>query len=273
MHIHEYGYWPTLRFYKFPGLFDYTPASKTLYMGVELEMECDDRNDTSEIIHKKSANDTYMWQCSDGSLDCGIEMISHPATLDVWQADTFGYEAMFPLLVNSGALSHNTDTCGLHIHLSRSYFTPAHLSRFAHFVNHQEAFLRLFSRRGFGHWCHAHKVKMKKLSRNELVSGGDFGRGAVNMTNEKTIEVRIYKGTLNYATFRACLEITHALVEFTRYHSVMNLVPDEKGTAAFVRYCDDRRKRYPYLAAKLVQFGHLPPNKTKLPEVAAVGAS
>lgn len=261
-HIHDYGRSERLTF-RNKGEASAIPNPKTLYMGVELEIECSDRPGDSEIIYQHSLEERLFWQCYDGSLSDGIEIITHPSTLDVHQSTLFPYEAMFAALLKNGARSHNAGSCGIHVHLSRSYFTKAHLTRFVHFINHQEEFLKVIARRGSGTWAGYSPKKMKLLDRRDLA--GRYRYEAVNLTNAKTVELRIFKGTLKHETFMACLEITHALALFTKYHSVMQLNPDPKGLALFLSWINERRTTFPHLHLKLQAFGFLPAKVNLVP--------
>jgi hypothetical protein len=67
---------------------------------------------------------------------------------------------------------------------------------------------------------------------------------AVNFRNHDTIELRLFRGTLRYETFVATLELAHALVEFAQYTSAMVMRKHHKAKQEFLKFVQDRKKRY-----------------------------
>ena len=77
---------------------------------------------------------------------------------------------------------------------------------------------------------------------------------AINLTNRKTIEFRIFKGSLKYDSVVAAAEFVHALVEFTKpsesslksinASGFLNFVQKKmpKECATFLRYLGERSK-------------------------------
>ena len=59
-----------------------------------------------------------MYIKHDGSLDEGFEMVTHPMTLEYHCRD-FPWQELTQKAVSLGYRSHQTSTCGLHIHVSR----------------------------------------------------------------------------------------------------------------------------------------------------------
>jgi len=58
---------------------------------------------------------------SNDSIDRGFEIVSHPMSLD-YHTDKMNWSEVFDKAVSMGYRSHQTDTCGLHIHVSRDAF-------------------------------------------------------------------------------------------------------------------------------------------------------
>jgi hypothetical protein len=59
------------------------------------------------------------------------------------------------------------------------------------------------------------KIKEKKLLDGARIAQPDRYE-AVNLTNQRTIEFRIFRGTLRYESIMACIEFTRAVWHFTR---------------------------------------------------------
>ena len=55
----------------------------------------------------------------DGSLDDGFEIVSHPATLE-YHTNTIPWKKILDEALEMGYYSHNSGTCGLHVHINRA---------------------------------------------------------------------------------------------------------------------------------------------------------
>lgn len=75
--IHDYHYKPTPEF--FP-LYD----AKEIYLGVELEIDNggEDSYNAEELLKVANELEEHLYIKHDGSLNDGLELVSHPATLD-----------------------------------------------------------------------------------------------------------------------------------------------------------------------------------------------
>ena len=135
--------------------------------------------------------------------------------------------------INQGYRSHNTSTCGLHIHVNRSCLGERHdeqdeaISRILFFVESNWNELLKFSRRteySMNRW--AARYGFEKSGREILYKAkkGNNGRyAAVNLMNYSTIEFRLFRGTLKYNTFIATLELVNLIVETALTHTESEL--------------------------------------------------
>jgi hypothetical protein len=199
------------------------------FFGVELEVELrGDRVDRTgkarqlnDLINDGEIGNRVFFE-NDGSLNSGFEIVSQPMSLpmhrDVWQWLN-DKDAVASLR------SHNTSTCGLHVHVSRAGLTKLQIAKMVTFVNdpNNEQLIRAIARRYAEGYC---KIKEKKIGSAHYSSDR---YEAINVTGEKTIEFRIFKGSLKYESVVAALEFCHSLVEFTRPASegdIKNLTMD-----------------------------------------------
>ena len=70
---------------------------------------------------------------------------------------------------------------------------------------------------------------------------GWYRYAAVNFCNHRTIEFRLFKGTLNYPRFMATLEWVDALV---RWVKTWEAPTDDKSWVAFCQYLAANSERY-----------------------------
>lgn len=183
-------------------------------IGIELEIDSDDycNNDNCAQAIKDVFND-YVYFNHDGSLNYGFEIISQPATID--RFNTMDWERVLEICRNYEYKSHDTDTCGLHVHISRTLFGSTRAAQkraIAKLIRFYDIFFNdivKVSRRNEAelHWTKRHYTSSRKEA--EEIAAGNAHRDryyCVNTTNYNTIEIRIMKGTLKAESFRACID-------------------------------------------------------------------
>ena len=90
------------------------------YFGVELEIDGAGEDDTSaqKVMEIANGNGVENLYCKhDGSLDDGFEMVTHPMTLE-YHMKEMPWAKILQEAIRLGYTSHQTSTCGLHVHLS-----------------------------------------------------------------------------------------------------------------------------------------------------------
>lgn len=197
--IHEYGYKPNPIFY----------GEGNRYFGIELKIDGAGRDDdfAEELLDIANAHADLLYIKTDGSLDDGMELVSHPCTMD-YHINEFPWEDIMHRAVRQGYRSHQTSTCGLHLHVNRNTFSDNQeeqdevISRILYFVEHHWNELLKFSRRSeytMNRWAarygyeHTPKAIMDKAKK-----GGNGRYAAVNLCNYHTVEFRLFRGTLKY---------------------------------------------------------------------------
>lgn len=210
--IHEYGFKPEPIFY----------GDSNRYFGVELEIDGAGKDDeyAEELLDIANMREEHIYIKTDGSLDDGMEIVSHPMSIEYHK--DFCWEDIMHHAVRLGYRSHQTSTCGLHIHVNRESLGTDReeqdevISRILYFVEHHWNELLKFSRRSeyaMNRWAarygyeNSPKAIMDKAKKN-------YGRYvAVNLCNYHTIEFRLFRGTLKYNTLIATLELVNQICE------------------------------------------------------------
>jgi hypothetical protein len=205
----------------------------SLFFGLELEIE----NELNKVKNGQAAqkitdilSNDIVYMKTDGSLSNGFEIVTHPMTFSFIKSIQVTFNLMLDYLRNNGFRSYNSTTCGMHIHISKENFTTWQLFRFMSFFNDNKEFIVKLSQRD--------ENKLKKWAslsddnKDELVyktisvkKGKDnFSRySAINLCNDKTIEIRIFRGTLAQGSFFKNIEFCQALFEYTRDNSIVTL--------------------------------------------------
>ena len=257
-YIHDHGYTPLFNF--FPS---YSP--QTLFLGVELETDGYTSNTLQETANKigvLSRSQSLFFMQRDGSLQRGFEITTHPATLE-YHENTFPWTEITKTIKDNGGKSHNTETCGLHVHFNRDYlgsypFFDDNLSKLIFIVEKLWRPLVKFSRRENCHlrrW--AGRYNQRPIDREgkydnqalDDIKGAGSRYQAVNIHSPsgQTIEIRIFRGTLDVPTLFSSLELVDFLVNLSLS---LDPVDTQKITWRKLTKAIDR-KQYPFLVDAL----------------------
>ena len=142
----------------------------------------------------------------DGSLDDGFEIISHAYTYKEHRKRYQAYDKLFSALSKDGAKSHDVDTCGLHIHLSRKHLNDEQIDFLCQFVYANKRKFEKFARRNQNSYC------VYQRAQNE----DEDKHCAVNCLPRHTIEFRFFRGTLQTSTIFASLQMVLCLYFWAR---------------------------------------------------------
>ncbi|KKL12291.1 hypothetical protein LCGC14_2537220, partial [marine sediment metagenome] len=135
--IHHWDYQPEYKFY----------GKGPLYLGIELEIEFKSQSPTILI---DATENPYFFLKHDGSICNGAEVVSHPASFK-WINDNFEGTWKRVLKVREeGMRSFKTETCGIHIHMSKKAFSKYHLYKFLRFFRENIDFVTVVSQRTGG---------------------------------------------------------------------------------------------------------------------------
>ncbi len=181
---------------------------KPLYFGVELEVEVASGKDRDGYAQNvvSTMGKLLLGIEEDGSLNHGFEIITQPAGLDV-------HSEIWPKVNLEGLKSHDTSTCGLHVHVTRASISKLTLGKILRFVNAEvnREFLETFARRQFSERFAKRMVGLK-LTEGTKQRADRYE--AINLSNEKTVEFRFFKGSTKSLTILASLELVYALIRF-----------------------------------------------------------
>jgi len=212
--LHEYGYLPDLRF----------RGDGPRFYGVEVEIDGgESQGDVAEALSALSDDESLFWLTSDSSLDNGVEITTQPANID-FMLENMPWEKITAAAKNHGFKSHDTTTCGLHVHVSRLGLGKTR--------ERQEVVL---SNLIVFHWLFWGKlIKLARRNRTSWAEPNieedetdlDGGRkveeakrkgrlSAINNTNYDTIEFRMFRGSLNVSTIKATVQLVDAMVRFS----------------------------------------------------------
>lgn len=260
---------------------EYDREMPRLLLGLELEVEIaegESRDDAATRVRQALNSDyPYCGTENDGSLRYGFEIVTGYTGLEVHEVQL--KKLCVPDVIK-GMSSHNTETCGLHVHVDKGDITPLQALRLVDFVSDakNKPLILAIARRYNTGYC---VVKSKEANHAQLVNAWQSHRDcvdninrigqiynnhrsrlsssvtesryeAINMQNSNTIEFRLFKGSLKLKSIMACLEFSRALCLFVREYgdAAMN-------TPEFLLFIEEPRHRREtrYLRNHLAKMG------------------
>ena len=220
--INSYSYRPAMKFHKLSNENENAP-----FFGIELEVE---RKNSNGLKHKYMAGmieHEHWYFKTDGSLTDGFEIVTHPMTFNYIQQGEKTFTDSLKLLVENGYNSYDANTCGMHIHISKNNFTTWHLYRFLKFFVENKEFIVAISQRKMEKlkkWANIEDDSDSSLIYKAKKKDGNSERYvAINLKNTATIEIRIFRGTLNINSFMKNIEFAHALFMYTKENKEISL--------------------------------------------------
>ncbi len=199
------------------------PENNKLFFGMEIEMDRRDDDPCTDIgTLVEVLDEPYAIYKTDGSLNNGIECVTTPMSFAYLNGEFQPTLQKFcETATDMGYRSHDTSTCGLHIHVSEAAlgaFSRCRASDIVKTVNcdHNWKFMALFSRRK-GDFEYCNRINPSQwmcdtgryvtVNRNNMASDG---RG--------TVEFRLFKGTLKWQSILAAVDLCKLIVDMVNEH-------------------------------------------------------
>ena len=240
---------------------EYKDSTERLF-GIELEMEFPDDSRSVwagyALDITQGLDDLAIWK-HDGSLDHGAELVTLPLPLREWQdKGNPVYRLLRDRAFRDVARSHNTTTCGLHVHVTRRTIPEPVVAKLVYLFNDpsMEHLTLMIARRPQSHpFCQVRKKKWtSKSGKRQWNQDGRYT--PVNLT-DNTVEFRLFKGTLRIGTIRASVEFCQAAIDYCNNQGAVRLSgPDFQAWLVA-----QPRKAYPALREYLIYRGLLPYRK------------
>jgi hypothetical protein len=206
--VHSYGFKPSPVFH----------GTGPAFYGVELELEAAN-GDLSGIVGALRSFDPSesLHYCKDDSSLCdGVELVTHPRSLESWQSWGSELARLLHAASAEGAAAWTRSRCGLHVHMSRAGFDgAAHLARLAYLVAQNETGLKAFAGRSssYASWDSLKSGGAVKKARESWRAGHS---DALNLSPTATVELRIFRPSLAAGRVLAAVELCDALRVYTR---------------------------------------------------------
>lgn len=213
--IHPYSFKPAPIFY----------GENNKFMGVELELDCGGESEKNARALLEIANfgEERVYIKHDGSLEDGLEVVTHPMTLD-YHMNHMPWAEMLEKARELGYKSHQARTCGLHIHVGRDCLGDTDKERdeviariLFFFEKHWDELLKASRRtiRQLEQWAnrYGYQEEPRRILDTAKKSFSGIRYTAVNLTNQATIEFRWMRGTMRHSSLVAALQLVNRIVD------------------------------------------------------------
>jgi hypothetical protein len=270
--IHDYSYRPD-------AIFHSTDKNERLFFGIEVEVEAKDSKSASAMHAHKLEGLDLAYLKHDGSLNDGFEIVTHPMSHDFFKNEATELWTVLEDLRSKYGMkvkAWDTKTCGLHIHISRTGFNGgSHMHRFLNLVYSNPDFYSTLAGRTSDQWAkftdifqreykrdangeriwdmdNGYEVTTMRTFKHKLDADRNSDRySAVNTNNRDTLEMRIFRGSVNGDTIKSQLDLAHASVEYTRTLTVQDVREGALSADNLMWYVFQHEELYPELSARL----------------------
>ena len=251
-HKYNYSYEDKYKYYRLK-----SEPSPRLYYGIELETGINPNSNIMPLPYFIAKLPDCMFAHDDGSIhdsetysfDESLEIVTHPMTYKWMRKHKRMWDDLFDL-GSHGLIADDAGSCGMHIHISRKYFTLEELRQLGYFIHHHhhKYFLTKFSKRT------AHEMDdwarfIYKSDIDYIINscGGQDNEKfrALAYHKKHTIEFRLFNGTMDSTTFWGNIEFIQALVKMVKKGKT-NISVSE-----YIEYVDKHKKYYPELINRL----------------------
>jgi hypothetical protein len=266
--IHNYNYKPRFKFYTKPS----EPRDyRTQFLGLEFEVLCPDRVIRDRNVRRVYDNQ-WLYVVHDGSIgDFNFEAVTMPMTRKFFYEEA--REAIGDQLNRwraSGCSSWESGTCGFHIHLSKNSFYSTHLFKLLKLWLQNPQFSIDLAQRTQDNWFDEYSSFQLYDNRTRDIVGrakgnnpvrptvrprGGYPAGrysAINTTSAKTVEWRLFKGSLRLPVVEKNIEAVLASYDYTFRTSL-----GSTNVPAFMGFVEANHSRYPNLYRFLRAIGYI----------------
>ena len=242
---------------------------RDVLMGVELEIDEGGESEANAGYIREAIGKDYVVCSTDGSLRNGFEIVSCPASYS-HHLKTIKWEDGMKKAKELGYVSHDGGRCGLHVHVDRKFFGTQMQddveAKFFIIFRNNLSWIKAFSRRYNYGYCAINGYEHSEDGSGDTLGAITYppdkiwlkskkqqgGRHmALNFQGGDTIEIRIFRGTLSYKTFKATLQFVDMWCNFVKKTELNNITrvslshfisaASAKGYREFLKYLEERK--------------------------------
>jgi hypothetical protein len=240
--FHDYSYKPSPNFLDISksGAISTSRYYHKFCYGIELEVEAHHDQNLRRIFDGlRYVKNIYFKE--DSSLRNGIEIVSDPMTWEYLKSNN-PYDKIFDLR-SKGLHSYLSGRCGLHIHTPKKFWSELQIYKVMILFSMYPTYILKMSQRNsesLDRWATI------QYSRGRIKSWSkwkghhyNFRHTAINLSQEHTIEFRIFRGNLIPERFWCAIEFVRAIWEWSANVSIREIQLN-----SFLDYVNKNRKTF-----------------------------
>lgn len=200
------------------------------YMGIEFETELKSSSIIEPIDLAFLTNDLdYMYAKTDGSLDNGVEFVTHPITYKAWREtylDKFEEDIIQKAKDN---IKNRPLNAGIHIHVTRECLGKSsternlNIKKICYLLSKAENYklLTKFAQRDderIRRWARPYEIHYAH-DINNAIHLDDSRYHVVNLQNSNTIEFRCFASVANIKAIKAFIIFVHNVIKYCKDHT------------------------------------------------------
>lgn len=188
------------------------------YLGLELELNIEDCClNPADLASEVLAMLPYAYAKKDRSIPHGFELVTHPATLKYHSFSWMGIVSAW----NDVEIKYRlccADITGMHVHLSRAFFSPMQLAKLVYFINHDNNmdFLTYVAQRPLRHWARRDKTPNQTGGIRKALTGQLDRFRVLNCNPADTVELRLFNGSSKIDEIMKNLQFAHSLAHWIK---------------------------------------------------------
>lgn len=215
-----------------------------LMFGVELEMEPAGDTSQDELADELGGRTCREYILKeDASLDAGVELVTIPLSLE-GHRDRFAWRRVLSSVQGHAKSGAGTTNCGMHVHINKAALSSLQIGKMQVFLNSTSLRdqITTIAQRASNDFC--------ERSAKKVTDGAKFSANRHDIMNvgSRTVEMRMFRGNLNFKRVLKNIEFCHALVLYCKDASLRGI----EDWGQFASWLLRRRSQYPHLVEFLV---------------------
>ena len=209
------------------------------YLGIEIEYQVDKRKEGRLYVGDNLYNHSLMKE--DGSVRNGFEIVSRPAS---YAQHMLKYESFLDGLPE---WIHPHASCGMHVHISRTALSQMGAGKLVEFMNRDdnEKFIQLIAGRKATNYQRA--IEDYDIKKPYKVDRGDDRADRynyVNLSNKKTIELRIFASPKNTNEFKVRMQFVKAMIGYCQPAALTGTLKEQTSFSSFITWLENTKKEF-----------------------------
>jgi hypothetical protein len=213
-------------------------SEKAFHMGWEIEAASLNQNaNVDSLCHmiKEQIGRKNVYCVHDGTIETstgyqGLEVCHMPFSWEFYKRVGRTEWPKLLMYMRSKGLKSNLNGCGLHVHTTKAAWGPFQVYKLLKFIYRNEEFIIKIAGREPNDYCRMSQsdfdeailtAKYKKNRTSHHYSAINMNVGDNSGASSKTIEFRMFQGTLEPLLFLKNIEFVHACWSFTKRHTDM----------------------------------------------------